>query len=91
MERVSAPPSGIRHIVVPGRHHLLTRFQADYLRKLLAGEERDEDGDPIAVADDAVVVWAVTSANHAATRRNPFPAHRREAAIEILAHVERMP
>ena len=91
MERVSAPPSGIRHIVVPGRHHLLTRFQADYLRKLLAGEERDEDGDPIAVADDAVVVWAMTSANHAATRRNPFPAHRREAAIEILAHVERMP
>jgi SAM-dependent methyltransferase len=28
------------------------------------------------------VVWAVTSANHANTKRNPVPYHRREAAIE---------
>lgn len=88
---VSAPRSEIQHVIVPGRHHLLTRFQAEYLRGLLAGSGRDEAGAPIAVADDAVVVWAVTSANHSATRRNPFPAHRREAAIEILAHVERIP
>ncbi|WP_294944907.1 class I SAM-dependent methyltransferase [uncultured Microbacterium sp.] len=81
----------IQHIIVPGRHHLLTRFQAAYLGELLAGRGRDENGEPIAVADGAVVVWAVTSANHSATRRNPFPGHRREAAIEILAHVERMP
>ncbi|WP_167487126.1 MULTISPECIES: class I SAM-dependent methyltransferase [Microbacterium] len=81
----------IQHIIVPGRHHLLTRFQAAYLGELLAGRGRDENGEPIAVADGAVVVWAVTSANHSATRRNPFPGHRREAAIEILAHVEHMP
>ena len=89
--RVSAPRPGIQHVIVPGRHHLLTRFQAAYLHDLLAGRVRDEAGEPIAVAPDAVVVWAVTSANHAGTRRNPFPAHRREAAIEILAHVERIP
>ena len=81
----------IRHVIVPGRHHLLTRFQVDYLRRLLAGVEHDDVGDRVAASADAVVVWAVTSANHSATRRNPFPGHRREAAIEILAHVERMP
>jgi len=90
VERVSADRE-IQHIIVPGRHHLLTRFQAAYLGELLAGRGRDENGEPIAVADSAVVVWAVTSANHSATRRNPFPGHRREAAIEILAHVEHMP
>jgi SAM-dependent methyltransferase len=52
-------------ILFPGRHHLLTRFQAEHLTKL--GE---------------TVVWAVTSANHENTRRNPVPFHRREAAIE---------
>ncbi len=88
---MSAHPREVHHVVVPGRHHLLTRFQADYLRGLLAGEAVDEAGAPIAVSSDAVVVWALTSANHTATRRNPFPAHRREAAIEILAHVERIP
>ena len=48
-------------------------------------------GAEIMAAPDAIVVWAVTSANQAGTRRNPFPAHRREAAIEILAHVEDLP
>jgi SAM-dependent methyltransferase len=46
---------------------VLTRFQAAYLARLAAG---------------ATVVWAVTSANHENTRRNPVPYHRREAAIE---------
>jgi SAM-dependent methyltransferase len=55
-------------VLFPGRHHLLTRFQADYLLRL-AGE-------------GATVVWAVTSANHENTKRNPVPYHRREAAIE---------
>ncbi|GAA3026258.1 hypothetical protein GCM10010462_11010 [Microbacterium dextranolyticum] len=89
--RVSSRRHEAQYVIVPGRHHLLTRFQADYLRRLLAGEIADQNGASIAVAPDAVVVWAVTSANHAMTRRNPFAAHRREAAIEILAHVERIP
>lgn len=57
-----------RFVLFPGRHHLLTRFQADYLRRL--------------AGDEATVVWAVTSANHENTRRNPVAYHRREAAIE---------
>ncbi|TYB39995.1 class I SAM-dependent methyltransferase [Micromonospora sp. AP08] len=58
-----------RFVLFPGRHHLLTCFQADYLHRLA------EDG-------AATIVWAVTSANHENTRRNPVPYHRREAAIE---------
>jgi SAM-dependent methyltransferase len=53
------------YVLFPGRHHLLTRFQAEHLSKL-----------------GGTVVWAVTSANHENTRRNPVPYHRREAAIE---------
>jgi SAM-dependent methyltransferase len=52
-------------ILFPGRHHLLTRFQAEHLTKL-----------------GGTVIWAVTSANHENTRRNPVPYDRREAAIE---------
>jgi hypothetical protein len=37
------------------------------------------------LAPDAEVVWAVTSANHANTRRNPIPANRREVAIELFS------
>jgi SAM-dependent methyltransferase len=66
-----------RYILFPGRHHLLTRFQAGYLRRL--------------AADGSTVVWAVTSANHSNTRRNPVPFHRREAAIERFSVLEGLP
>ena len=56
------------YVLFPGRHHLLTRFQADYLKQL-----------------GGTVIWAVTSANHENTKRNPVPYHRREAAIERLS------
>lgn len=74
-------PSGIKdpvtaYLLIPGRHHLLTRFQADYLRS---------------IADsDTTVIFAVTSANHTNTRRNPVPYDRREAAIERFGTTERL-
>jgi SAM-dependent methyltransferase len=58
-------------VLFPGRHHILTCFQAEYLGGLVGG--------------GATIVWAVTSANHENTRRNPVPYHRREAAIERLS------
>jgi len=61
-------------ILFPGRHHLLTRFQAAYLRRLATAEEP--------------IVWAVTSANHQNTKRNPVPFDRRQAAIERFSVVE---
>jgi SAM-dependent methyltransferase len=67
-----------RYVLFPGRHHLLTRFQAGYLRELV------RDG-------GSTVVWPVTSANHGNTRRNPVPYHRREAAIERFSVLESLP
>lgn len=65
----------VSFLLFPGRHHVLTRVQAERLRELA-------DVDP---SDPATVVWAVTSANHHTTKRNPVPYHRREAAIEQLS------
>jgi SAM-dependent methyltransferase len=56
----------LRFVLFPGRHHVLTRYQAEYLAQW----------------PGATIVWAVTSANHENTKRNPVPYHRREAAIE---------
>ncbi len=83
-------PPCVRHVLLPGRHHLVTRFQTAYLHALLAGEVVDSQGSPVE-CDDADVVWAVTSATHSGTRRNPLPAHRREAMIERVATVEGLP
>ncbi|MBW3596478.1 MAG: class I SAM-dependent methyltransferase [Planctomycetes bacterium] len=77
------------HLLFPGRHHLLTGFQLDYLTWTTSGdpaELRDVDGKPLDLATPIdAVIWAISSANHANTRRNPLPAHRREAAIEEFA------
>jgi hypothetical protein len=78
----------MRAILFPGRHHILTRFQESYLRAALASPASvtDVDGNPLgdAPAFDTIV-WAITSANHARTRRNPLPRHRREAQIATMA------
>ena len=72
-------------VLFPGRHHLLTRFQLETLaRACRPGALRDAAGRPFTGRVDGII-WAVTSANHAGTRRNPLPAHRREAAIERAA------
>jgi SAM-dependent methyltransferase len=55
------------YLLFPGRHHVLTDFQASFLAD---------------AAGDRTVVWAVTSSNHHTTKRNPVPFDRREAAIE---------
>ena len=80
-----------RYVLFPGRHHLLTGTQAHYLREVLAGRTSDAAGQPVVPTPDAEVVWAVTSANHQNTRRNPVPYSRREAAIERLALLEDLP
>ncbi|WP_258725391.1 class I SAM-dependent methyltransferase [Cellulomonas sp. NS3] len=84
-------PARVRHVLLPGRHHLVTRFQTAYLHALLGGELADSAGEPVECDLDANVVWAVTSATHSGTRRNPLPAHRREAMIERVTAVEGLP
>jgi hypothetical protein len=76
-------------LLFPGRHHLLTNFQQEYLT-LVTGPDpsalRDVGGEPLGLKERIdTILWAVTSANHSNTRRNPLPAHRREAAIESFA------
>ena len=78
-----------RFLLIPGRHHVLTRFQARYFAQVLAGQVPDRRGQPIPFVDGAELIWAVTSANHANTRRNPIPANRREVAIELFSQQER--
>lgn len=74
------------HILFPGRHHLLTDFQFKYLYQLLQSglaEEKDVDGQPLGILQSITdIVFAVTSANHSNTRRNPMPFYLRAVAIE---------
>ena len=76
-------------LLLPGRHHLLTVFQLQYLTMATSGDVAglsDVNGQPLGLKDPIdTIVWAITSANHANTRRNPLPANRREVAIEDFA------
>jgi len=73
-------------LLVPGRHHLLTTFQASYLFRFCNGGmdgEVDMDGRPLEGRIDRVV-FAVTSADHSLTRRNPLPFFARAMALHEL-------
>jgi len=59
----------------PGRHHMLTKFQHDYLKDLAVNGL--PDGRKV-----ARIIVAVTSANHDNTRRNPVPLYLRVLALE---------
>lgn len=76
------------YLLIPGRHHLLTNFQWDYLQELVAGTGnlRDVTGRPFA-ADEPIeaIIFPVTSANHSNTRRNPLAFYLRALAIEEFA------
>lgn len=69
----------VRYILFPGRHHLVTAFQVDHLRSLLEAHP------------DAQVVWAITSADHGGTQRNPISGPRRLGLIESVATAAALP
>lgn len=60
-------------ILFPGRHHILTKFQHQYLKNLI---EKGINGKKV-----NRIIFAVTSANHENTRRNPIPLYLRTMAI----------
>ncbi|MFB6455854.1 transferase [Chitinophaga sp. Hz27] len=61
------------YLLIPGRHHLLTDFQFKYLNRLVkSGIEGTIDG----------IIFAVTSANHSGTKRNPIPFYLRAMIIQ---------
>lgn len=75
----------LNSVLIPGRHHILTRFQARYFSDLLKGQLCDLDGVRLELSKDPTLIWAITSANHQNTRRNPVPPNRREVAIELFS------
>jgi len=64
------------YLLFPGRHQLLTNFQFNYLYKLIEGDlknELDINGNITQINDRVeAIIFAVTSANHSNTRRNPL-------------------
>jgi len=74
------------HLLVPGRHHLLTQFQFKYLSNLVSrnlAEMVDINGQRLGTNEKIeTIIFAVTSANHCNTRRNPLPFYLRALALE---------
>jgi hypothetical protein len=74
------------YLLFPGRHQLLTNFQFEYLHALAykgLSEFKDIQGKPLVIKDKIeAIIFAVTSANHSNTRRNPLPFYLRALAIQ---------
>jgi len=78
------------YLLFPGRHQLLTNFQFNYLYKLIEGDlknELDINGNITQINDRVeAIIFAVTSANHSNTRRNPLSFYLRVLQIENFAN-----
>lgn len=71
-----------KYLLIPGRHQAITKFQIEQLRSLLNHSDVDRN---------AQIIWAVTSANHGGTQRNPISGSRRVGMIEAVSAVEKLP
>lgn len=82
-------------LLFPGRHQLLTNFQFQYIERLLdhANTNPVTDIHGNIVKTDAIeaIVFAVTSANHSNTRRNPLPFYLRALAIQEFSNKLNIP
>jgi hypothetical protein len=73
------------YLLIPGRHQLLTNFQTQYLTEIINADfsgVTDINGKTIPRAPIEAIIFAVTSANHSNTRRNPLPFYLRALMIE---------
>lgn len=76
------------HLLIPGRHHLLTEFQFKYLFRILNSNSKISDIDGNILPENThieSIIFAVTSANHAGTKRNPLPFHLRAMMIQSFS------
>ena len=77
------------HLLFPGRHHLLTRFQFRYLKDLIESHGKSDQPLIGSIPEEGVeissVIFAVTSANHSNTRRNPIAFYLRAMALQDFA------
>ncbi|MGF6845569.1 hypothetical protein QFZ51_000804 [Chitinophaga sp. W3I9] len=77
------------YLLIPGRHHLLTDFQFKYLNRLIKCKlegEKDVYGQPLVAQEIEGVIFAVTSANHLGTKRNPVPFYLRAMIIQEFSN-----
>lgn len=78
------------YLLIPGRHALLTQFQFHYLQKIIQeglALQKDIFGNLLSNGGNVeAVIFAVTSANHSNTRRNPVPFYLRAISIEALGN-----
>ncbi|GAA4340660.1 transferase [Flaviaesturariibacter amylovorans] len=75
------------YLLFPGRHHLLTNFQFQYLQLIIHEgiAPLGLDGQPLRdLGEVQALIFAVTSANHSNTRRNPLPFYLRAIALEAF-------
>jgi hypothetical protein len=83
------------YLLIPGRHLLLTHFQFEYIEKLIKegfSSFRDVHGEKIEQKEPIdTIIFAVTSANHSNTRRNPVPFYLRALAIELMSKTFEVP
>ncbi|UII25884.1 transferase [Fulvivirga maritima] len=74
------------YLLFPGRHHLMSSFQFSYLQNLIESglyQAQDVEGEVIDQQHTIEgVVFAVTSANHSGTKRNPIPFYLRAMMIQ---------
>lgn len=83
------------YLLFPGRHHLITEFQFKYLYRLVhAGlsNEKDVFGESIDTNEPIEgIIFAVTSANHSGTKRNPVPFYLRSIMLQELSNQLEVP
>lgn len=75
-------------VLFPGRHQVMTSFQLAYLQQLVDDptQVRDIRGEVLPSEPVEAIVFAVTSANHSNTRRNPLPFYLRALLISEFSH-----
>lgn len=80
------------YLLFPGRHQLLTNFQFQYLHSIVQNGMTDIEGNAFGVIEKVTaIIFAVTSANHSNTRRNPLAFYLRALSIQEFAHELNIP
>ncbi len=73
------------YLLFPGRHQLLTNFQFQYLYEIIVKGNNAPATSSMQNGKVEAIIFAVTSANHSNTRRNPLPFYLRALAIQEFA------
>ena len=78
------------YLLFPGRHHLITSFQHQYLLDLIKNGTQDKkdvfNSNIKNTKNIEGVIFAVTSSNHSGTKRNPIPFYLRSLILQELSN-----